>query len=80
MPSMQLRAQTLGFITLLMVLLVEHRQLGHKQVLQEQRGTEIEVTNRKVSHGSQDSKGGQDKQLSRMSGHPSSRGQVTVCR
>lgn len=52
-----------------------------RQVLQGQRGIEIEVTNRrKVSHGTQDSLGGQEKQQSRMGGQPSSRVPVLVCR
>lgn len=51
-----------------------------RQVLQEQGGTEIKENNMKVSHVSQDSLGGQDKQLSRMTGQSSSRGQVTVCK
>lgn len=50
-----------------------------RQVLRGQRGIKIEVTNRKISHGSQDSLG-QEKQRSRVGGQPSSRGQVIVCR
>lgn len=51
-----------------------------RQVLEGQSGIEIEVTNRKVSHGTQDSLGGQEKQQPRRGGQPSSRVPVIVCR